>query len=177
MSRVLPFLPFVLSLLLLPAARVAAAAPALADDPAPYLAAFQQTCLTAFPDFDAIGRTAIQQGWQETTLTIRGDPGKDMPKALPRAFRKDGMMLFLTTVESGPLQRVCQIGGTAATRRTGADVAALVSPVLNAGEPEMMHSRSEDEARWTTAPGMSVQAGIAIYGRMRTYSFAVRQQR
>jgi hypothetical protein len=87
------------------------------------------------------------------------------------------MMLFLTTVESGPWLRVCQIGGTAATKRIGADVAAVLSPVLNAGEPEPVHSRGEDQARWTTAPGISVQAGIAIYGRMRTFSFAVRQQR
>ncbi|PZU11771.1 hypothetical protein [Sphingomonas sp.] len=177
MPRILPiaiFAALVLPGAVLPGAALAAPAPG--DDPSPYLQAFRDTCLTAFPDFDTIARKATEQGWQDSKLTVRGDP-KDLPMSLPRAFRKDGMMLFLTTIDSGPLQRVCQIAGTAATKLRGADVAEVVSPVLGGAAPEPVRSRREDAALWTTAPGISVQAGIAIYGRMRTLTFSVRQQR
>lgn len=167
-----------LSLTLAGVAASLAAAPAMAEpDPAiaTYLAAFNDTCRRGFPDLDAIAAHAQAIGW--VSSEIRLIAGAGMPPV--RAFRKDGLMLFLNLPTEGASRAVCQIGGgTAGTKATSADVAAVLTPSLKAGEPSFVTDKGKDVAVWQVAPGIHVDGGISIYNRkVRSISLSVHQAR
>ncbi|WP_420143436.1 hypothetical protein [Sphingobium sp.] len=96
-----------------------------------------------------------------------------------RAYRKDGMMLFLTVPVTGESKAVCQIGGgSTGTKATSADVAAVLTPSLNVGPPTFVTDKSRDMAIWQVAPGIRVDGGIGIYNRtVRSISLSVHQAR
>jgi len=151
-----------------------------AADPAVYLQAFNDACRRGFPDLDMIARNATAHGWVERSMHRIDGVADTLSVRLPRALNKDGMMLFLVAPENGEFKAVCQITGTATTSLSGRDVAALVSPSLNTGEPTFGpgNPKEDDLALWTVAPGLTVQAGISVYRRkIRTISIAVRQAR
>lgn len=147
-------------------------------DPAAHLRAFNETCRQGFPDLQAVGRSAVAQGWVERPLPmIVGGPAGFATKP-PRLFNKSGFMLFLTEGGSGQVGFTCQVAGSTQTRLSGRDIAALVSPSLNAGEASLGPGdpKKDDYARWTVAPGTTVEAGISVYRRkVRTISMAMRQ--
>lgn len=146
-------------------------------DPSAYLQAFNDSCRRGFPDLDVIAAYVVTQGWTETTPRIIAG-GNLMP--LPRLFHRKGLLLSLVTPTTGNERAVCQLTGTASTRLTGKDVAAIVSPSLNAGDPVpgLGDPKQDDMATWIVAPGISVQAGINVYRRkVRSLSISVRQAR
>lgn len=147
-------------------------------DPANYLWAFNDTCRRGFPDLDAIAAQASASGWQESTMSLADGSADIFSASLPRAFHKDGLMLFLTPLSGGSFKLVCQITGSQTTRLTGADIVAIVSPSLKAGPPVITNNAEGEKAVWTVAPSISVEAGISIYRRkVRTLSIAARQIR
>ena len=99
---------------------------------------------------------------------------------LPRVLGKGGLMLFLTQPEAGAFKVVCQVTGSAVTRLTGKDVAAIVAPSFSAHEPTPGPGiyKEDDYTLWTVAPDMTLQAGVSVYRRkVRTISISVRQAR
>jgi hypothetical protein len=149
-------------------------------DPAVYLQAFNDTCRRGFPDLEAIAANAIAHGWIERTMRPVSGAVDPLRPELGRALNKDGLMLFLNAPGQGNYKTVCQVTGSARTSLNGRDVAAVVSPSLKAGEPVLGpgNPKEDDYARWTVAPGITVQAGIGVYRRrVRSLSIAVRQDR
>lgn len=151
----------------------ATASPKAEANPAQYLQAFNDTCRKGFPDLDAIAASALAQGWQGSAIRAVG--GGALPPGLPRAFHKDGLMLFLVASSSDRAGASYQISGSDPTKLTGADMASLVSPSLNVAPPVFQKDKGSDVAVWTIAPGTTVQAGISIYGKMRTISISERR--
>lgn len=145
-------------------------------DPAAYIAAFNDVCRTNFPDLDAVARDAVAKGWQSSRMRLI-EGSADLLKNLPQAFHKDGMMLFLSRPEGGDFSEICEISGSEATKLTGADIAAMMSPSLDAAAPVVSKGADHDTVRWTTAPGISVNAGISIYRKFRTISLSARHKR
>jgi hypothetical protein len=96
---------------------------------------------------------------------------------LPRAFHKNGALLFLTYPTSGPYRATCQVSAAGQAKASGADIAALVMPLLNAGAPSFETSRTKDVAIWTIAPTVTVEAGIDVYRKSKTISIVARQAR
>ncbi|MBH1998180.1 MAG: hypothetical protein I8H96_03490, partial [Sphingomonadaceae bacterium] len=143
--------------------------PAMAKDeadPAVYLAAFNDTCRRGFPDLDKIAAHAQSIGWVVSEVR-RTDGVADIfsDGASPfRVFHKDGLMLFLTAMPGGPYKAVCQIsGGGTGTKAQSADIAALMTPSLKAGDPTFSTEGGNDMAIWQVAPGITVAGGINIY--------------
>ena len=166
-----------LALVFLTAPAAAMATPP--DDPAPYLQAFNETCRRGFPDLDVIARHAAAQGWVESAVRPT-DGAAGVFATLPRILHKGGTMLVLTRPDGGASSAVCQIAGSAATRLSGAEVAALMTPSLKAGAPipGPGDPTADDHFRWTVAPGITVDAGISVHARKtRTISIIVRQAR
>jgi len=146
-------------------------------DPVAYLRAFNDSCRRGFPDLNVIAAHAVTQGWTETTPRIIAGAG-DMQ--LPRMFHRNGLLLSLVAPTKGDYRAVCQVTGSGSTRLMGKDVAAIVSPSLNAGDPVpgLGDPKQDDMATWTVAPDISVQAGINVYRRkVRSLSISVRQVR
>lgn len=146
-------------------------------DPALYVASFNATCREKFPDIDAIARTVISSGWNEITPRLISG---NAPAQMPQVFIKDGLMLTMTNGSSPEYSATCQITGSARTSLSGADVAAIVSPVISMGEPELGpgNPKHDDFARWARSDGISVQAGVAVYNkRVRTISISIRKTR
>ncbi len=146
-------------------------------DPATYLQAFNDTCRRGFPDLAVIARNAAAQGWQESTMRPVGGGPDPFAFIAARAFHRGGLTLFLTKLPDGEVARVCQITGPDTTTLTGADIAAAVSPSLNAGAPTPDRGKDRDAALWTVAPGITVHAGVAVYRKTRTISLSVSQAR
>lgn len=146
-------------------------------DPAAYFQAFRETCRLGFPDLDAVAESAVAAGWQESQMRPVSGAADLFSAALPRAFHKNGMMLFLFTPTSGDNQQVCQVSGSANTRLTGAEVGAVVARGMT-GQP-VAEKKGDDEGMvWTVAPGMTVHAGVLVYKKkVRTISISARQQR
>ncbi|WP_088184476.1 hypothetical protein [Sphingobium sp. Z007] len=146
-------------------------------DPAAYLQAFNDSCRQGFPDLDMIAAHVVTQGWTETTPRIIAGAGVTQ---LPRIFHRNGLLLSLIAPMDGDYRAVCQVTGSGSTRLTSKDVAAIVSPSLNAGDPVPGPGdpKQDDMATWTVAPGISVQAGINVYRRkVRSLSMSVKQTR
>ena len=154
------------------AAPVAAADKAIAD-PVAHLQAFNETCRSHFPNFEAIAADAVAHGWKESTIRAVG--GGALPPGMPRAFYKGEYMLFLIRPEGKAFTQVCQVAGNATTKLTAADVAAVVSPSLNAGVPVFEQDKGRDVAIWRIAPDTSISAGISIYGKVRTIGMMERR--
>lgn len=176
MSKIAPVLCAALVTLL-------AASPAMAKeeaDPALYLQAFNDTCRRGFPDLDKIAVHAQSIGWVSSEVR-RADGVADIFSDGPpfRVFHKNGLMLFLTTPPGGDFKAICQVsGGSAGTRAQSADIAALLSPSLNAGEPTFSKEGGNDMAIWQVGPGMTVAGGINIYRKkVRSISISVRHDR
>jgi len=148
--------------------------PYAAADPAAVIRAFQETCAKGFPDVDAVERNARAAGWLPSEMRALADA--TIPN-LPKAFHKDGQLLFLTHTDGGTNEAVCQIGGSGQTRLTAVDLAALLTPALNAGSPVFEKAKNKDVARYTTGPGLSVEASIDIYRKSRTISIIARKAR
>lgn len=151
----------------------AAAADKASADPGAHLQAFNETCRAHFPDFDAIAVDAVAHGWKESTMRVVG--GGALPAGMPRAFHKDTYMLFLIRPQGKEFSQICQITGNQTTNLASADVAAIVSPSLNAGAPTFEKDKGHDAGIWTITPGTSVSAGISIYGKVRTINMMMRR--
>ncbi|MDZ7283364.1 hypothetical protein KV697_06515 [Sphingomonas sanguinis] len=145
-------------------------------DPETYISAFNDVCRTHFPDLDAVARDAVAKGWQSSKMRLI-EGATDLPKNLPQAFHKDSMMLFLTRPESGDFSEVCQISGSEATKLTGADIAAMMAPSVDAAASMVDKGADHETTTWRTGPGISVQAGISIYRKFRTISLSARHTR
>ncbi|WP_282947124.1 MULTISPECIES: hypothetical protein [unclassified Sphingopyxis] len=146
-------------------------------DPARYVAAFTTMCRDRFPDVDAVARNATLNGWNETTPRLISGTA---PVQMPRVFIKDGLMLTTTNGSSPVYSATCQITGSANTSLSGADVAAILSPAITMGEPQLGpgNPKQNDFARWTQSGGIVVEAGIAVYHkRVRTISISIRKAR
>ncbi|QGP80047.1 hypothetical protein [Sphingobium sp. CAP-1] len=146
-------------------------------DPALLLQAFNESCRRGFPDLDAIAAHIVTQGWTETTPRLISGNGLIV---IPRLFHKNGMLLSLVTPNGDAYNAVCQVTRSGTTRLTGRDVAAIVSPSLNAGEPALGPGdpKEDDLAVWTVKPGVTVQAGVNVYRRkVRSLTISVRQAR
>ncbi|WP_447756137.1 hypothetical protein [Sphingopyxis fribergensis] len=146
-------------------------------DPALYLSAFNSMCREKFPDVDAAARNAMANGWNETTPRLISG---NAPAQMPRVFIKDNLMLTMTKGSSIDYSATCQITGSARTSLSGGDVAAIVSPALGMGEPQLGpgNPKQSDFARWTQSGGITVEAGVAVYNkRVRTISISIRKAR
>lgn len=178
MPSPLRFLPAALALLLpLATPRAAQARDEPEADPALLLQAFNESCRQGFPDLDAIAAHVVTQGWTETTPRLVSGSGLIV---IPRMFHKNGLVLSLVTPNGDAYSAVCQVTGAGTTRLTGKDVAAIVSPSLNAGEPVFGPGdpKEDDLAVWTVKPGITVQAGVNVYRRkVRSLTISVRQAR
>lgn len=150
-------------------------------DPALYLQAFNETCRRGFPDLDAIAQAAVAHGWIERTIRPADGAADILSATLPRVLTKGEMIVFLTAPDIGEFRSLCQITGTGhRTSLSGKDIAAVLSPSLNVGEPVpgAGTSKEDDYALWTVKPGMTVLAGISAYRkRTRSISISVRQAR
>jgi hypothetical protein len=163
-----------LALLCVPAM---AAADGPEPDPAAYTRAFSETCRAGFPDLDAVARAAAARGWVQRSAASVAMIGSHRV-SIPQAFNKDGVMLFLDRAGIGAYGATCQVTGTATTRLSGRDVAAVVGPALNAGAgtPGPGDYKKDDKASWDLGGGVTVLAGVNVYkGRTRTLSILMRQ--
>lgn len=155
----------------------AVAADTSEPDPSLYLKAFKETCRDGFPDIEAISKAAVGQGWIERSMPSVAMIGGNRID-LPHLFSKGGLMLALSTLNSGSFSTVCQVTGTGMTHLTGRDIATVVGPSLSAGEGELGPGKykKDDLAVWNLGNGTSVQAGVTVYkGRARSISIALRQ--
>lgn len=155
-----------------------AATPKPEADPVAYMAAFNDTCRRGFPDLDLIANHITADGWVQSTIRRTDGTADIFSDYLPRAFHKGGMMLFLSATDSGQFSAVCQVTGSEYTSLTGADVAAVITSSLNAGQPTVSADTKGDTMIWNVAPGISVNGGVQGSGRkFRTITISVRKAR
>lgn len=70
--------------------------------------------------------------------------------------------------------------GSGRTSLSGHDVAAIVSPAIRVGDPQLGsgNPKQNDFALWTQGGEITVQAGVAIYNKLvRTTSISLRKAR
>jgi hypothetical protein len=168
--------PFALALVCTLAASRAANAfdPFAKADPAVAIRDFNETCAKGFPDLDAVERVARASGWRQSEIQGPADIASQQP---PRIFNRDGTLLFLIHPTSGPFKVICQVTGSGQTKLTGADLAAMATPALNAGTPAIEKTREKDAAVYTTGPGLSIEARIDIYHKSRSITLSAQQVR
>jgi hypothetical protein len=142
-----------------------------------YVTAFQESCLNGLPDLNSRARNAGSRGWVETSIRPIGPVPAQLAGSLPRVFRRNGMMLFLTAPSGGEFAQVCQIASEGGTKLSAADIIAAAAPIVG-DATAVMEKRSGDEgARWMIAPKRDVFAGVGGPRKVKTLSLVVRDKR
>ena len=105
-----------------------------------------------------------------------GAPPAALAGALPRVFRKDGLMLFRTRPGGGEFKRLCQVTGASRADAAGADVVAALAPTISDREPRREQDRTRDGAVGTVPDKIEIEAGTVRAGRGWSVSLVSRER-
>lgn len=144
---------------------------------ATYVQAFQETCRKGFPKLDEVAQSALLSGWQERSVRPVGPFPSELAASLPQAFRKGGIMLFLTRPQAGPFKGVCQIASSAQPAPASSDIIAALTPIMNGIGPVLTKSKASDQATWSLGQNLEVQAGTRGTRKTRTAFLVARERR
>jgi hypothetical protein len=156
-----------LCLAMLPAAAAGAQS---VSDPAPIIAAFNETCRRGFPNLETVRQRAESLGWiKRSARLIAGGSGF----AMPDFFGKGDMMLMLSAPNALNGKSSCGIAVSGKMTLETVALAEAVSAALDGAQPSFAKERGAEQAIWHLKSGVVVRASVTKPGRIRTVNLVV----
>ena len=146
-----------------------------ASDPAPIVAAFNETCRRGFPNLEAVRQQAEAQGWVRRSARViaEGTDARLRTAAMPEFFGKGDMMLILATPNALSNKSSCGIALSAKQTMDTPALAAAVSIAFEGAAATIVKERGAEQATWTLPSGVVVKASVSKPGRLRTINLTV----
>jgi hypothetical protein len=155
-----------LCLIAVPAAVAGAEA---VPDPAPIIAAFNETCRRGFPNLETVRQRAESAGWVRRSARLIAGDGN----AMPDFFGKGDMMLALSAPNALNGKSSCGIAISGKKTLETVALAEAVSVALDGAQPSFAKERGAEQATWHLKSGIVVRASVSKPGRIRTVNLVV----